>query len=74
MKIHDRTYAAATNACLLVGVASAFGFDRFRHAAWIAAGICAAAVAIATYFVRHWQAGTDDPDRGTGRLIDDDPE
>lgn len=55
MKIHDRTYTAATNACLFVGIASAFGFDKIHHVAWIVAGSCAGAIAIAMYFIRHWQ-------------------
>ena len=55
MKIHDRTYTAATNACLFVGIASAFGFDKIHHVAWIVAGSCAGVIAIAMYFIRHWQ-------------------
>ena len=55
MKIHDRTYVTATNACLFVGVASAFGFDSTGHAAWVVAGSCAGVTAITMYFIRHWR-------------------
>lgn len=56
MKIQDRTYVTATNACLIFGVASAFGFDSTGHAAWVVAGSCSGAVAITMYFLRHWRS------------------
>ena len=55
MKIQDRAYVTATNACLIVGVASAFGFDSTGHAAWAVAGSCSGVVAITMYFIRHWR-------------------
>jgi hypothetical protein len=55
MKIGGNVYSAVTSACLLLGVASAFGFDRTSHTAWVLLGGCAGAVAIVTYFIRHWQ-------------------
>lgn len=55
MKIQDRAYVMATNACLIVGVASAFGFDSTGHAAWAVAGSCSGVVAITMYFIRHWR-------------------
>ena len=55
MKIQDRAYVTATNACLIVGVASAFGFDSTGHAAWAVAGSCSGVVALTMYFIRHWR-------------------
>lgn len=50
-----RHYSAATSTCLLLGVASAFGFDRTSHMAWVLLGGCAGGVAVAMYFIRHWK-------------------
>ena len=63
MKIHDRIYVTATNACLFVGVASAFGFDNTGHVAWVVAGICAGVSAITMYFIRHWPTQDEHPIR-----------
>ena len=63
MKIQDRTYVTATNACLFVGVASAFGFDNTGHAAWVVAGSCAGVAAITMYFIRHWRTQNEHPIR-----------
>ena len=55
MKFPRPTYSTTTNTCLLVGLASAFGFDRTNETAWLLLGGCAATWAIATYFRRHWK-------------------
>ena len=55
MKTDLHKYSVVTNACLALGVASAFGFDRTNHVAWLVLGGCSAIVAISTYFLRHWQ-------------------
>ncbi len=55
MKSASRKYSVVTNTCLVLGVASAFGFDSTSHVAWLVLGGCSAAVAIAAYVVRHWQ-------------------
>jgi hypothetical protein len=55
MKFPRLTYSTTTNICLILGLASAFGFDRTNHVAWLLLGGCAATWAIATYFRRHWR-------------------
>ena len=55
MKYSPRTYSLTTAICLMLGIASAFGFDWTGHFAWLVLGGCAAAVAISTYFVQHLQ-------------------
>ena len=55
MKIRDRAYVTVTNACLFVGVASAFGYDSIGRAAWVVAGSCAGVTAITMYIIRHWR-------------------
>ena len=55
MKFPRRTYSAMTNIFLVLGVVSAFGFDKTDHMAWLLLGGCAASVAIATYFAQHWK-------------------
>ena len=55
MRFPRRTYVVTTNTCVILGVASAFGFDRTEHMAWLALGGCAAIGAIAIYFIQHWQ-------------------
>ena len=56
MKLASRTYSGVTNACLILGLASAFVFDRTNHFVWLVIGGFSATVAITTYFVRHWQS------------------
>ena len=56
VKLQRRTYSVITNLCLILGVASAFGFDQTGHSGWFAIGGCAAVGAIATYLVQHWRA------------------
>ena len=50
-----RTYSTVTNLCLILSVVAAFGFDRNAHPAWLVLAGCAAALAVATYFTRHWR-------------------
>ncbi|MDE0005772.1 MAG: hypothetical protein OXQ29_24040 [Rhodospirillaceae bacterium] len=57
-------YSGVTNACLIVGVVSAYGFDKNAHLMWLVLGGTAAVVAMGTYVSRHWRrapnvAGTD---------------
>ena len=59
MRFRRHTYSICTNTCLLAGVASAFGFDRTDHLAWLGLGGCAATGAIVIYFVQHWQEKSD---------------
>ena len=59
MTFRSRTYSLTTNTCMILGVGSAFGFDRTGHLAWLVLGGCAATSAIAIYFVQHWQAKLD---------------
>lgn len=56
MRFPQRTYSVATNTCVILSVASAFGFDQTGHIAWLALGGSAALVAVAMYFIQHWQA------------------
>ena len=51
----QRTYSTVTSLCLILSVASAFGYDRASHPAWLVLGGSAASLAIATYFVQHWR-------------------
>ena len=50
-------YVTTTTICLLIGVASAFGFEWSNHPAWLVTGGAAAAIAITMYFARHWERG-----------------
>ena len=59
MRFTQRTYSVTTNTFLMLGVASAFGFDRTDHMAWLVLGGSAAIGAIATYFLHHWKAKPD---------------
>ena len=59
MRFTQRTYSVTTNTFLMLGVASAFGFDRTDHMAWLVLGGSAAIGAIATYFLQHWKAKPD---------------
>ena len=56
MGVFDLTrtnYSWITNTCLILGIASAFGFDGNSHPGWLFLGGISASVAITTYFVRH---------------------
>lgn len=55
MRFPRSTYSAGTNIFLVLGVVSAFGFDRTNHIVWLLLGGCAAFGAIATYFAQHWK-------------------
>lgn len=55
MRFPRLTYSVTTNTCVVLGVASAFGFDRTGHTLWLVLGGCAAIGAIAIYFTQHWQ-------------------
>ena len=52
--MNRRTYGTITDLCLILSVAAAFGFDGNAHPAWLVLAGCAAALAAATYFARHW--------------------
>ena len=56
MRIGHLLYSRITNGCMLIGVASVIVFERSQHWVWLAVCGVAGAVAIATYFVRHWPA------------------
>ena len=49
-----RSYNSIANACVFLGVASAFGFDRNGHPGWLVLGVAVAVVAVVIYFRRHW--------------------
>ena len=51
------SYLTITNICLLIGVASAFGFEWNSQPVWFVIGGAAAATAITMYFLRHWERG-----------------
>lgn len=55
MRFPRSRYSARTNIFLVLGVVSAFGFDRTNHFAWLLLGGFAAFGAIATYFAQHWK-------------------
>ncbi len=55
MRFTRRKYSVVTNTCLILGVLSAFGFDYNDHPVWLVLGGCAGILAIATYFVQHWE-------------------
>ena len=55
MRVARRTYTIVTNACLALGVASAFGFDRTGHITWLVIGGSAAVAAFAIYLVQQWE-------------------
>lgn len=50
------SYSSVTNTCLLLGIASAFGFDRGGGWVWLVLGAAAGCVAVAVHFGRHWQS------------------
>ena len=58
MRVSRRTYTIVTNACLMLGIASAFGFDRTGHITWLVLGGGVAVAAITIYLVQQWEVRT----------------
>ena len=74
MPKNETAYRRTTNLCLIIGIASAFGYEADASPGWVVLGGAAATIAITLYFRRHWQQGPKGPDLRLRRRQAPEPE